>query len=122
MEIERFELSGVVVDTGLLWCDVVLLVLWFVMFQTHCSPSKYQDPLTLQHCARSRRPESPVQTSNSNTYHRISSPDSTSHFTSLHSQTHFKETGEQVVDWTNLAQDMDKWWAVVNTITNSWIT
>lgn len=61
MESEKFELSGVVVDTGLLRCDVVLLVLWFLMFQTHCSPSKYQDPHTLQHCAHYRRPESPVE-------------------------------------------------------------
>jgi len=32
MESERFELSGVVVDRGLLQCDVVLLVLWFLIF------------------------------------------------------------------------------------------
>jgi len=61
MESERFELSGVVVDTDLLRCDVVLLVLWFLMFHMHCSPSKYEDPLIPQHCAHSKRPESPVE-------------------------------------------------------------
>jgi hypothetical protein len=61
MESERFEPSDVVVDRGLLQCDVVLLVLWFLIFQMNCSPSKYQDPLTLPHCAHSRRPDSPVE-------------------------------------------------------------
>jgi hypothetical protein len=31
---------------------------------------------------------------------------------------HLRETGWKVVDWMHLSQDMDQWWAVVNTIMN----
>jgi hypothetical protein len=27
-------------------------------------------------------------------------------------------TGWEIVDWIHLAQDRDKWWAVVNTVMN----
>jgi hypothetical protein len=32
-----------------------------------------------------------------------------------------KETGWESMDWINLAEDRDKWWAVVKSVMNLWI-
>jgi hypothetical protein len=33
----------------------------------------------------------------------------------------FVEIGWGVMDWINLAQDRDQWWAIVNTVVNLWV-
>jgi hypothetical protein len=33
-----------------------------------------------------------------------------------------KEMGWEGMDWINLVQDMDKWWAVVKTVMDPWVT
>jgi hypothetical protein len=34
---------------------------------------------------------------------------------------YLNEMGWKHVDWTNLAQDRDKWWAVVDTVMNVYV-
>jgi len=36
-------------------------------------------------------------------------------------KTYLKETEFEDVDWTYLAQDMEKWWTLVNTTMNLWV-
>ena len=32
-----------------------------------------------------------------------------------------KEVGSEVMDWIELAQDRDRWWALVNAVMNLWV-
>jgi hypothetical protein len=32
-----------------------------------------------------------------------------------------KEVGCEVMDWIDLAQDSDRWWALVNEVMNLWV-
>jgi hypothetical protein len=32
-----------------------------------------------------------------------------------------KERGWEDVDWINVVQDWDQWWALVNTVMNLWV-
>jgi hypothetical protein len=32
-----------------------------------------------------------------------------------------RKLGWEGVDWMNVAQDRDQWWAVVNTVMNPWV-
>jgi hypothetical protein len=87
METVRFELSGTVEGSGLLGCDAVLLVKWFLMFQRHYIRSKHQKLLTLQCSEHPRRPEYSQETLlNCKVHQCTASPVSTFHFASLHSQ------------------------------------